>query len=102
MLPTSTEIYRLHYCFSHLLAKKLYRGLKYFRHNNINRKAVNHLTKYCSLYQKYKHSPGQFKFTLRKDLNFNHLVYIDIMYINSSLVLHIINKATHYYAARWL
>ena len=29
-------------------------------------------------------------------LNFNYLVYIDIIYINGSLVLHIINKATHY------
>ena len=39
------------------------------------------------------------KFTLYKDFNFNYLVYIDIIYINGSLVLYIINKATHYQAA---
>ena len=93
---TSTKIHRLHYYFSYPLAKKLYRVLKHFRHNNVNRKAINHLTKYCSYCQKYRHSLGRFKFTLYKDLNFNHLVYIDIIYINGSLVLYIINKATHY------
>jgi hypothetical protein len=33
---------------------------------------------------------------LYKDLNFNHLIYIDIIYINDSLVLYIINEATYY------
>src|SRR6266568_5096910 len=93
---TSTEIHRLHCRFSHPSAEKLYRVLKHSRHNNVNRKAINHLTKYCSYCQKYKHSPGQFKFTLREDLDFNHSVYVDIIYINGSLVLHIINEATRY------
>ena len=43
-------------------------------HDNVNRKAINHLTKYCSYCQKYGHSLGRFKFTLRKDLNLNHSV----------------------------
>jgi len=90
------EIHRLHHCFSYLLAEKLYRVLKRFEYNNINKKAINHLTKYCSFCQKYKYSLNWFKFTLYKGLNFNHLVYIDIMYINGSLVLHIINKVTYY------
>src|SRR6202041_2173920 len=93
---TSIEIYRLYRCFSYLLAKKLYRVLKRFRHNNVNRKAINYLTKYCSYCQKYGRSLGRFKFTLYKNLNFNHLVYVDIIYINGSLVLHIIDKATCY------
>ena len=93
---TSTKIYRLYRCFSYLLAEKLYRVLKYSRHDNVNRKVIDYLTKYCSFCQKYGRSLGQFKFTLYKDLNFNHLVYIDIIYINGSLVLYIINKATRY------
>ena len=93
---TRTEIHRLYYRFGHLLAKKLYRVLKRSRHDDVNRKAIDHLTKYCSFYQKYGRSPGRFKFTLYKDLNFNYLVYIDIIYINDSLVLYIINKATRY------
>jgi len=90
------EIHYLHRRFGYPLAKKLYRVLERSGHNNINRKVIDHLTKYCSFYQKYRRSLGQFKFTLYKDLDFNHLVYIDIMYINGSLVLYIINKATRY------
>src|SRR6266568_7660012 len=90
---TSTEIHRLHRRFGHPLAKKLYKVLERSRHNNINRKAINHLTKYCSYCQKYRHSPGRFKFTLHEDLDFNYLVYIDIIYINGSPVLHIIDEA---------
>jgi len=89
-------MHHLHRRFGYLLAKKLYRVLKRSRHNDVNRKAINHLTKYCSYCQKYGRSLGRFKFTLYKDLNFNHLVYIDIIYINGSLVLHIIDKVTRY------
>jgi len=96
------EIHRLYRRFGHPSAEKLYRVLERSRHDDVNRKAVDYLTKYYSFCQKYGRSLGRFKFTLYKDLNFNHLVYVDIIYINSSLVLHIINEATHYQAARWL
>jgi hypothetical protein len=90
------EIRRLHRRFRHLLAKKLYRVLERSRHNNVNRQAINYLTKYYSFCQKYRRSPSRFKFTLYKDLDFNYLVYIDIIYINGSPVLYIINEATRY------
>ena len=92
----STEIYCLYCRFSYLLAKKLYKVLKCFKYNNINKKAINYLTKYCSFCQKYRYSLSQFKFTLYKDLDFNYSVYIDIIYINGSLVLYIINEVTCY------
>ena len=98
---TSIEIYCLHCHFDHLSAEKLYRVLEHSGHD-INRKAIDHLTKYCSFCQKYGHSLGQFKFTLHKNLDFNHLVYIDIMYINSNPVLYIINETTCYQATHWL
>ena len=56
--------------------------------------ALDQLTKFCSFCQKYGRSLGRFKFTLREDLDFNHLIFIDIMYIEGSLILHIIDKAT--------
>jgi len=90
------EIHHLYCCFGHPLAEKLYRVLKRSGHNNVDRKAVDHLTKYCSYYQKYGRSLGRFKFTLCEDLDFNYSVYVDIMYINGSLVLYIINKVTRY------
>ena len=93
---TSTEIYRLYRRFGHPLAKKLYKVLKCSRHDDVDRKAIDHLTKYYSFYQKYGRSLGRFKFTLYKDLNFNYLVYVDIMYINGSPVLYIIDEVTRY------
>ncbi len=93
---TSTEIHHLHHCFGYPSAEKLYRVFKHSRHDNVNKKAIDHLTKYCSFYQKYGHSLSQFKFTLYKNLNFNHSIYISIIYINNSLILYIINKATYY------
>ena len=102
MLLNGHEIRRLHCRFGHPSAEKLYRVLERSGHNDVNRKAIDHLTKYCSYCQKYGRSPGRFKFTLCKDLDFNHSVYVDIMYINGSPVLHIIDEATRYQAACWL
>ena len=47
---TSMEIHCLYHCFGYLLAKKLYRVLKHSKYNNINKKAINYLIKYCSFY----------------------------------------------------
>ena len=55
---TSTEIHRLHHRFGYLLAEKLYRIFEHSRHYNINRKASDYLTKYCSFCQKYRRSLG--------------------------------------------
>ena len=38
--------------------------------------------------------PGRFKFTLKDDHEFNYKVIVDIMYIDSKLVLHLIDSAT--------
>ncbi|KAI0990859.1 hypothetical protein K3495_g17328, partial [Podosphaera aphanis] len=44
----------------------------------------------------------RFKFTLRDDVDFNHSIYIDIMYIDGSPVLHVVDEATRFQAAKWL
>jgi hypothetical protein len=93
---TNTEIRRLHRRFGHPSAEKLHRVLKRSGHDDVDRQVINHLTKYCSFCQKYGRSPGRFKFTLCKDLDFNYSVYVDIIYINSSPVLYIIDEATRY------
>lgn len=98
---TNVEIRRLHRRFEHPLSTKLYSVLEQSGHN-VDKRALDHLTKFCSFCQKYGRSPGRFKFTLRKDLDFNYSIFVDIMYINGSPVLHVINKATHYQAAHWL
>ena len=97
---TNTEIHRLYRRFGHPSAEKLYKVLKRSGHDDVDKRAIDHLTKYCFFYQKYGRSLSRFKFTLRKDLDFNHSIYVDIIYINSSPVLYIIDEATRYQAAR--
>jgi len=38
--------------------------------------------------------------TKYKDLKFNYSIYIDIIYINNSLILYIIDKAIYFQATR--
>ena len=63
---------------------------------------MERLTKYCSFCQRYGKSPGRFKFTLRDDTTFNYSIIVDIMYIDGNPVLHVIDEATRFQAARWL
>src|SRR6266568_3593617 len=55
---TSTEIHCLHCCFGHPSAEKLYRVPERSGHHDVDRKASDHLTKYCSYCQKYGRSLG--------------------------------------------
>ena len=47
---TSTEIHRLHRRFGHPSAEKLYRVLERSGHDDVDRKAIDHLTKYYFYY----------------------------------------------------
>ena len=46
--------------------------------------------------------PGRFKFTLRDDMEFNYQVLVDVMFINGKPILHVIDAATSFQAARFL
>lgn len=70
--------------------------------HEVDRKALEHLTRYCTFCQKYGKSPGRFKFTLHDDVDFNYCIYVDVMYISGSPLLHIVDQATRYQAGRWL
>lgn len=65
-----------------------------------NKNIINNLIKYYIYYQKYKKSPSQFKFILKKDANINYLILVDIIYIDGSPILHIVNKTTRFQEAR--
>ena len=98
------ELCRLHRRFRHLLVDRLYKVLERSGYDNVNKQVIDHLTKYCSYCQKYSKSPRRFKFTLWEDQesDFNYSIFVNIMYINGSPVLYIINKATRFQAVRWL
>ena len=100
---TEKELRQLHRRFGHPSALKLRRVLERSGHGDaLNKDVLDRLTRYCSYCQKHGKSPGRFKFTLREDVNFNHSIIVDIMYVENSPLLHVIDEATRFQAARWL
>ncbi|OXV09105.1 hypothetical protein Egran_03132, partial [Elaphomyces granulatus] len=104
---SESELRQLHRRFGHPSARR-FADLLHRSDHDIDRKAIERLTKHCTMCQKYGGSPRRFKFTLRDpDLQFNHTIIVDIMYIDPgnsgrNPVLHIVDEATRFQAARWL
>lgn len=46
--------------------------------------------------------PRRFKFTLRENAQFDSTIYVDLFWIGKKIVLHTVDKATRYQAARWI
>ena len=88
---TSVELQRLHRRFGHSSVDRLYTVLNRAGHE-VDKKALDQLTCFCTYCQKYGRSPGRFKFTLQNDdISFNYCILVDIIYINLDPVLHIVN-----------
>lgn len=92
---TETELRRIHKRFGHPSVEKLYNVL-YRAGHDIERKALEHLTKYCQHCQKHGKSPGRFKFSLQDDIDFNFNVIVEIMTINGKPILCIVDAATRF------
>lgn len=102
---THAELQRLHRRFGHPHVDKLYNLLKRSEVSNVNaatRKTLQQIEKSCGPCQEYAQRPRRFKFTLRDDVDFNHTVYADIFYIDGQPILHVVDEATRFQAARWL
>ncbi|KAK1914231.1 hypothetical protein P3342_007477 [Pyrenophora teres f. teres] len=70
--------------------------------NNVDNMLVHQSKEYpiCQITAK---APSRFRFTLRdENLDFNSRVIVDIMYINQKPVLHAVDEATAFQAARFL
>src|SRR5271170_5765081 len=99
---TEVELQRLHRRFGHPSVERLQRVLDRAGHNDVDKKTLEHLTKYCHSCQKHGKSPGRFRFTLRDDVEFNYCIIVDIMYISGSPLLHVVDEGTRFQAGRWL
>lgn len=99
---TSVELSRLHRRFGHPSIERLHALLERAGHD-ADKEEIKRLTKFCEHCQKHGKSPGRFKFRLSDEsIDFNHSIYVDIMYIDSAPVLHVIDEATRFSAARFL
>lgn len=101
------QLRQLHRRFGHPSANRLGALLRKSGHP-FNQQAIDDLTHRCQMCQKHGGPPQRFKFTLRDDsLQFNHEVIVDIMYLDigtgtAAPVIHIVDEATRFQAARFL
>jgi hypothetical protein len=101
---THMELQRLHRRFGHPSVNKLQRVLERAGHE-VEKDALEHLTKYCEQCQKYGQAPRRFKFTITDDVDFNASVLLDIFWIPKTQgkpVIHVLDEATNYQAGRFL
>jgi hypothetical protein len=98
---TTTELQRLHRRFGHPSVSRLQRVLDRAGHE-VDKKALEYLTKYCEHCQRHGKSPSRFRFNLRDDVSFNCSIIVDIFFISGQPVLHVVDEATRYQAGRWL
>ncbi|CCU76925.1 integrase and RNaseH domain-containing protein [Blumeria hordei DH14] len=97
---TEVELRQLHRRFGHPSSWQLFRLLQRAG-NDVELAAIEMLTKYCHLCQMNGKSPGRFKFSLKKDYDFNFKIVVDVMWIINNPVLHVIDTATSFQAARF-
>lgn len=99
---TTSEMRRLHRRFGHPSVDRLMKVLQRAGIDDIDGNAIKHITRYCHQCQMHSKSPGRFKFSLQDDYHFNYEVIVDVMYIDSKPVLHVVDSATAFQAARFL
>jgi len=98
---TESELRQLHRRFGHPSVQRLARLLNRSDHE-FDIKVLQEIQRFCHQCQMNEKAPGRFKFSLRDDYDFNYSVIIDVMYLNSRPVLHVVDSSTTFQAARFL
>lgn len=98
---TETELRLLHRRFGHPSVQRLHRILQRSGHQT-DISMIEAINKICHQCQMHSKSPGRFKFTVKDDYDFNYEIIVDVMYLNGKPVLHIVDAATSFQAARFL
>lgn len=98
---TEGELRQLHRRFGHPSVQKLASILERSG-NDVEMEALKHLTKVCHQCQIHSKAPNRFKFAVRKDVEFNSTVIIDILWIDGEPTLQAVCEGTAFSAARFL
>ena len=102
---TEIELRTLHRRFGHPSVPRLINLLNRAGHTNENhRRILNRITEHCHKCQRFGSAPLRFKFTLRDsdNVHFNQSIFADVLYIDGTPVLHVVDEATRFQAARFL
>jgi hypothetical protein len=98
---TDGELKRLHRRFGHSATNKLCILLKRAGYEDY-REAFIIIEKFCYYCQMKSPKPRRFKFTLRDDCEFNHEIFVDVLYLIFLPVLQVVDQATFFQGARFL
>ncbi|KAF4471164.1 Ribonuclease H [Fusarium albosuccineum] len=95
------ELRRLHKRFGHPSVAKLEALLIRAGHET-DRDALEAIRKMCHYCQTKGSAGKRFRFTLKREADFNYEVIVDVMYLDNKPVLHIVDAGTSFQAARFL
>jgi hypothetical protein len=90
-----TELRQLHRRFKHFLVRQLFNLLKRSKHD-VKKSILKKLITFCAFCQKHNRSSKRFKSILKNNVNFNFFITVNIMYIENSSILHVINQTTRF------
>jgi hypothetical protein len=99
---TEIELRQLHRRFGHPSVHRLTEVLRRAGHEIENIHTIEKITKFCKHCQLNAKNPGRFRFSIKDDVEFNFVILVDIMFISGEPVLHAIDEATSFGAARFL
>lgn len=96
---TEVEFRRLHRRFGHPSVRRFHEILERIDHE-ADFYVLQHLTKYCEQCQKHNQSFGRFIFFIKDDIEFNFNIIVDIFYLQSKSVIHIVDETTRFQSNR--
>lgn len=99
---TETELRQLYRRFGHPVVERLYKVLTRAGYDDLEHEVIEKINKFCHQCQMHGGNPGRFRFTLHDDVDFNYRVLVDVMYLDGKPVIHAIDEATSFQAARFL
>ena len=103
---TTAQLQKFHRQFAHPSAGTLYNLLKKAGLEAVDAKTMEQLediVSRCEPCQRIRNAPLRFRVSMgHEDVRFNARAYIDIMYLDGRPVLHIVDEATRFSAARFL
>jgi len=73
---------------------RLVKLLKDASYNDFKERALKEVTRFCHHCQLHSLAPRRFKFTLKDDHYFNYEILVDVIYLSSKLVLHVLDSLT--------
>jgi hypothetical protein len=98
---TEVQLRQLHRRFGHPSVNRLTKILQR-ADQEFKTEALRRLTQICRYCQMNGKAPSRFRFTLKDDREFNYEIIVDIVQVDNKPVLHIVDSATSFQAARFL